>query len=275
LKTNKNFLRPFIRWAGGKQNLVRNLLENTPDDDKVNKYWEPFLGAGSLFLANGFRKAELSDINEHLINAYQQIKNNPKAVHNRLLFHKRNFNKKYYYRLRDLYNEHLTENTIEQASRFIFLVHTSYNGIYRVNQQGEYNVPIGKMEPSLPSLEHLRNVSKKLKNIMIKPRPYQDILPLVSEGDFIYLDPPYPPLDWDTQLQQFTSSKFTKQHQKQLAVFANQLSDNGCLVMISNSDIPLIRRLYKDWNIITLETTRWVSCKSMRKKVNELLIMNY
>ena len=275
MKDNNNFLRPFIRWAGGKQSLVKRLLENTPKDGAINKYWEPFLGAGSLFFSNGFKKAELSDVNEHLINAYQKIKTNPYAVHARLLYHRRNFDTAYYYKLRDQFNNHLYENTIEQAARFIFLVHTSFNGIYRVNQKGEYNVPIGKMEPSLPTLDHLKKVSKKLKKIEIKPRSYEEILPLVNQGDFIYLDPPYPPLDWDSQLQQFTSNKFTEDNQRQLASFASDLSDSGCLVMISNSDIPLIRELYNDWNIITLETIRSVSCKSERKKVNELLIMNY
>jgi DNA adenine methylase len=189
LKDNSSFLRPFIRWAGGKQNLVKYLLENTPDDDKINKYWEPFLGAGSLFFANGFMNAELSDVNEHLINAYCQIKDKPTSVYNRLLFHRRNFTQPYYYKLRDQFNKHLFENTIEQAARFIFLVHTSYNGIYRVNQKGEYNVPIGKMNPSLPELDHLKSASIKLKKIKIETRSYEQILPLVAKKDFVYLDP--------------------------------------------------------------------------------------
>jgi len=269
------FLRPFIRWAGGKQTIVKNLLDNAPNETFINKYWEPFLGAGSLFFANGFANAGLSDVNEHLINAYQQIKNNPQAVYNRLLFHRRNFSKIYYYKLRDKYNEHLSESTIEQAARFIFLVHTCYNGIYRVNQKGEYNVPIGKMEPSLPTLDHLKKVSQKLKHVQIKTQSYHDILSYVNENDFIYLDPPYPPLEWDSQQQQFTSDKFTAEHQSELAFFANALSERGCFVMISNSNIPLIRNLYEDWNIVEIETTRWVSCKSERKKVTELLIKNY
>ena len=276
-KSNENFLRPFIRWAGGKQSLVTNLLANSPKENKFNKYWEPFVGAGSLFFSNGFTKAEISDVNEHLINAYRQIQNNPEAIHKRLCVHKSKFTKEYYYKLRDIYNKHLNENTIEQAARFIFLVHTCFNGIYRVNAKGEYNVPIGKMNPSLPTLEHLRKVRDKLKGIEVCTRSYNEILPLVNKGDFIYLDPPYPPLNWDNQLQQFTSDKFTADDQKKLSLFANELSQKGCYVMISNSDVPLINSLYKDtqWKKKKLKTTRWVSCKSLRKKVDELLIMNY
>ncbi len=93
-QTSTNFLRPFIRWAGGKQNLVKHLLQNLPNEENINKYWEPFLGAGSLFFSNGFTNAEISDVNEHLINAYKQIRNNPIAIHRRLVFHKKKFHSK-------------------------------------------------------------------------------------------------------------------------------------------------------------------------------------
>lgn len=274
-EANVNFLRPFIRWAGGKQNLVKYLLQNLPDEENINKYWEPFLGAGSLFFSNGFRNAEISDVNQHLINAYQQIKNNPESVHRRLLHHKRNFTKEYYYQLRDAYNAHLNQNTIEQAGRFIFLVHTCFNGIYRVNAQGEYNVPIGKMNPSLPTLEHLQKISNKLQNIKIQTRSYEKILLSVKKGDFIYLDPPYPPLDWSSQLQQFTSYKFSEQNQRELSDFAGQLKKKGCKIMISNSKVPLIEELYQNWNIVEVPVVRYVSCKKERKKINELIIKNY
>jgi len=274
-KPNENFLRPFIRWAGGKQNLVKYLLQNLPDEENINKYWEPFLGAGSLFFSNGFKNAEISDVNEHLINAYQKIRNNPVAIHRRLLYHKRNFTKEYYYQLRHTYNEHLNENTIEQAARFIFLVHTSFNGIYRVNAKGEYNVPIGKMNPSLPTLEHLQKISNKLQDIEIHTRSYEGILSLVKKGDFIYLDPPYPPLDWNSQLQQFTSDKFSEEHQIELASFSEKLKKKGCSVMMSNSKVSMIQKLYNNWNIVEIPVVRYVSCKKERKKIIELLIMNY
>jgi DNA adenine methylase len=272
---DKNFLKPFIRWAGGKQNLVDHLLLNTPDHRKINKYWEPFLGAGSLFFANGFSKAEISDVNEHLINSYKQIKNNPESTYKRLLHYKRNLCEDFYYEVREAFNNHLQENTIEQAVRFIFLVHTSYNGIYRVNSNGEYNVPFGKANPSLPTFEHIQKASKKLQRIKIQVQSYEEILPSVKKKDFIYLDPPYPKLKEEDELQQFTIDKFSKDHQIELADFANALKKKGCYVMISNSKIPFVKRLYSNWQITEIPVIRYVSCKSERKKIKELLIKNY
>jgi DNA adenine methylase len=270
-----NFLRPFIRWAGGKQNLVHHLLEQSPPEGSFNKYWEPFLGAGSLFFANGFKKAELSDVNKHLINAYNQIKINPEPIYKRLLAHKRKVSTDYYYEVREKYNNHLNDATIEQAARFIFLVHTCYNGMYRVNGNGEYNVPFGKSEPSLPSFEHLKKVSKKLKNIPLKVHPYDSIYDKVKRNDFIYLDPPYPKLNQTEQFQQFTIDKFSEDHQRGLAKFAEHLNVKGCKVMISNSKVPLIAELYANWNIVEVPVVRYVSCKKERKKINELIIKNY
>lgn len=272
---NENFLKPFLRWAGGKQNLIHHLLANSPQEGSYNKYWEPFLGAGSLFFANGFKKAELSDVNEHLINAYQQIKINPESVYKRLLVHKRKVSADYYYRVREVYNSHLYEETIEQAARFIFLVHTCYNGMYRVNGNGEYNVPFGKSKPSLPSLDHLKKISKKLQGVPLKIQSYETIYDSVKQNDFIYLDPPYPKLNQNKQFQQFTIDKFSEEHQRELAEFAVQLKNKGCKVMISNSKVPLIEKLYEDWYIVEVPVVRYVSCKKERIKINELLIKNY
>ena len=272
---NSNFLRPFIRWAGGKQNLVHYLLKYSPEEGSYHKYWEPFLGAGSLFFANGFKKAELSDVNEHLINAYQQIKINPESVYKRLLAHKRKLSADYYYEVRENYNSHLYEQTIEQAARFIFLVHTCYNGMYRVNGKGEYNVPFGKSEPSLPSFDHLKKISKKLQHIPLKVQSYESIYDKVKPNDFIYLDPPYPKLNRSEQFQQFTIDKFSEEHQSELADFANQLRSKGCSVMLSNSKVPLIENLYQSWNIVEVPVVRYVSCKRQRNRITELIIKNY
>lgn len=274
-KINENFIRPFIRWAGGKQNLVKYLLQNLPEEESINKYWEPFLGAGSLFFSNGFTNAEISDVNVHLINAYRQIRDKPLSLHKRLQYHKKIFNKEYYYQLREIFNQHLCENTIEQAARFIFLVHTCFNGMYRVNAKGEYNVPFGKMEPCLPTLEHLKKISLKLQNIRIESRSYENILPLVNQGNFVYIDPPYPKLNEKEQFQQYTIDKFCQKDQIELAKFANSLHKKGCLIMISNSDIPLIRDLYKGWKIKEVPVVRYISCKKDRVKINELIIKNY
>jgi DNA adenine methylase len=116
------------------------------------------------------------------------------------------------------------------------------------------------MNPSLPSLEHLRKISNKLEGIEIQARSYKDIFPLVKKGNFVYLDPPYPKLNDKEQFQQYTIEKFSKQHQIELASFANSLNQKGCYVMISNSNVPLIRELYNKWNIVEIPVIRYISC---------------
>jgi DNA adenine methylase len=272
-------IRPFLRWAGGKQNLVHHLLKHAPEDDVVKKYYEPFLGAGSLFFANGFDNAFISDINPHLINAYKKIRADYRKIHKLIRLYEKKFlsNEEFYYKIRNQFNRDQKKLNYVQAARFVFLLHSNYNGMYRINKQGMYNVPVGKLEPCLPTLDDLKIISKKLKGKEIVAGSYDQILGKVKRGHFIYMDPPYPPLDWDSQAQQFTVDKFSKEDQKKLAAFARKLDKKGCFVLISNSDVPLIRELYKakKWRKKKLKTTRWVSCKSERKQVAELLIKNY
>ena len=198
-----NIVRPFIRWAGGKQNLIKVLVKKIPKDFS-GRYFEPFLGAGSLFFAGNFKEAFLSDVNPHLINAFESVKSNPELIFDLLIQHRKKFSVDYYYTLRKKFNADKTKFNHEQAARFIFLVHTSFNGIYRVNRKGEYNVPIGKIEPNLPELFHLLTVKEKLTNAKLNTVDYDSILSQVRAGDFVYLDPPYPALDGKTQFQQFT-----------------------------------------------------------------------
>jgi DNA adenine methylase len=270
-------IKPFLRWAGGKQNLVSELLKHAPSHELIQKYYEPFLGAGSLFFANGFDNAYISDTNSQLINTYLSIKNDYRKVYSLIKLYETKFLKdeSFYYRVRSEFNRNIEEKTQIQAARFIFLLHSNFNGIYRVNKKGVYNVPIGKRKPSLPSLDHLLEVSNKLKGKVIKEIDYSTIINKVQKNDFVYLDPPYPPIDWDKQLQQFTVNKFKEQDQIELALFANNLRDRGCFVMISNSDTPFIRDIYSGWNIHVIETTRSISCLKQRKKINELIIKNY
>src|ERR1043166_2007387 len=197
-------IRPFLRWAGGKQNLVEEILEHVPPEDQIGRYFEPFLGAGSLFFANGFNNAFISDVNTPLINTYHQIRTDPRAIYHLIERYATLFSRdeNFYYRLRDRFNTCINVRDHMQAARFIFLMHTNYNGMYRINRDGLYNVPIGKRSPCLPSFDHLQMVSNKLRNQNIRNVPYSRILNLVEESDFIYMDPPYPPLDENQQQQQ-------------------------------------------------------------------------
>ena len=267
-------VKPFIRWAGGKQNLVRKLSEKVITQN-INNYYEPFLGAGSLFFFNDFKTGELSDINPHLINAYSWIKESAELVSDRLNFHKANLTKEYYYKLREQFNSEKDKFTIDQAAIFIFLVHTSFNGIYRVNKSGEYNVPFGKINPAIPDLEHLKKIQTKLQGIEINNLMYEDVLDKMKSNDFVYFDPPYPALNKTSFFQHYSINKFPDSQQVELADYAKELDKKGVHIMISNAETPEISKLYKNWNIERVSTYRYVNCKSERNSVNELIITNY
>ncbi len=267
-------IKPFIRWAGGKQNLVKELAAHLPKK-KFNRYFEPFLGAGSLFLHSQFGESVLSDINPHLINAYTQIKNSPREVISRLTFHKNKVSPEYYYSVRETFNSRKDLFTVDQAALFIFLVHTSFNGIYRVNQKGEYNVPFGKLKHAIPGKEHIYAISERLKNALLVNAMYEDIIPQIKKGDFVYFDPPYPPLTETSFFQHYSIDKFPDSQQKALAKECEKISKLGALIMVSNADTPEIREYYKGWKVQEVDTYRYVNCKSDRKKVNELIITNY
>lgn len=267
-------IKPFIRWAGGKQNLVQKLASRIPSQP-IKKYYEPFLGAGSLFLYSDFKKSFLSDANPHLINSYTAIRDDPKGVYKRLMYHKSRLNKEYYYQVREKFNKKKEVFDVDQSAMFIFLIHTSYNGIYRVNKKGEYNVPFGKLNPALPGLNHLISIQEKLKDSNIRCCDYQKALKKVSKGDFVYLDPPYPPLNGTSFFQHYTIDKFPEDQQISLADLALSLHERGAFVMISNAETELIKEIYSGWNVEAVSAYRYINCKSIKNVVNELIITNY
>ncbi|MDP2235400.1 MAG: Dam family site-specific DNA-(adenine-N6)-methyltransferase [Bacteroidales bacterium] len=288
IKTGKNILKtlpqeiesvdervkPFIRWAGGKQNLVLKLSEHLPKK-MFGSYFEPFVGAGSLFFHNKFENPHLSDINPHLINSFISIRDSAEEVSNRLVFHKKRVSREYYYKLRDVFNKRKDQFTIDQAAIFIFLVHTSFNGIYRVNKKGEYNVPFGKGKPAIPDIAHLLKIQNKLKGVTITNGMYEDILSSVKRDDFVYFDPPYPPLNDTSFFQHYSIDKFPNQQQIELSEYAQDLNKIGAFVMISNAETPMIKELYKGWKVNKVSAYRYVNCKAERKAVSELIITNY
>lgn len=270
-------IKPFIRWAGGKQKLVNELKLNIPNIENINSYYEPFLGAGSLFFANEFPNSKISDINPQLINCYNQIKANYSKIYSLLNNHEVEFisNNQYYYRLRSLYNLSINDFSLEQAARFIFLIHTNYNGMYRINKKGFYNVPLGKLTPSLPKLNHLKLISEKLQHVTISSLNYNHVLNNVEQNDFVYLDPPYPPYNWSKHQRQYTVDHFSLENHIELSELANELRRLNCFVLISYPDIEFVREVYSDWDIKKLDTFRSISCKKERKRISELIIKNY
>lgn len=268
------YIKPPFRWAGGKQSIIGKIALYKPLC-RINKYYEPFLGAGSMFFNCNYPDSILSDQNGPLINCFQKIKDTPLDLHSRLMYMEQKLDRQYYYKIRDTYNKNLMVFDINQAARFLFLVNTSFNGIYRVNRKGEYNVPFGKDNPAFMSENHILRLSNRLSNAIIKPCSYTEITQDVLQGDFIYMDPPYPPLNGTSSFQHYTPDKFPIKQQERVAEVASSLHDRGAMVLITNADTELIREIYRGWNIVELEVTRCISSKKVKHKVKELIIKNY
>ena len=265
----------YLRWVGGKRRLVSRLRRYVPHDYHVRTYHEPFLGAGSLFLELQPERAHLSDLNESLIRSFEHVRARPDLVARYLATHKALDSQTYYYAIREQYNCS-TQFSSAQAARFIYLNRTCYNGVFRVNRQGRFNVPYGRLKrPLFPCRSQLTQVSHALKRATLRPLPYQKALDDVKEGDFVYLDPPYPPLNGTSFFQHYTPDRFSFADQKGLARAALRLRDRGCRVMISNADVPAIRHLYSGMCITRLMVTRSVTCKNVKHSVAELLITTY
>lgn len=265
--------RPFIRWAGGKQSLVKWLHSFLPE--RFERYFEPFLGAGALYFYFAPTNSYLSDINQPLVNCYNAIKTNPELVYKYLRSFGNSHSRQFYYRVRDEYNENINTFSCKQASRFIYLVQSSYNGIYRVNLNGAYNVPYGKVLPSLPNRDQLIETCKVLSSSNIQCHSYEKIIEEVRPGDFVYFDPPYPKINGTSNFQHYTKARFPFMEQVRLAEIANSLDRMGVLVLVSNADLPEIRDLFPGWLVQNCEVTRYVSSKSYRHKVSEIIIRNY
>lgn len=267
---------PFLTWAGGKRLIVKHLIPYVPKT--YEKYWEPFLGAGALNFALAPSQANLSDSNTDLISCYIQIREDPERVYKHLLEHLRNNSKEYYYALRIQYNDNRFKNTVEQAANFIYLNKTSFNGIFRVNMKGEYNVPYGyKKSPIFPTLSKLRILSNILKGAELASSDFSTAISSekITPGDFVYLDPPYPPLNGTSYFRHYTASRFSWDDQVLVAELAQNLRDQGCYVMVSNADVEKVRDLYTNWNLYTLPVTRWIAASGKRHKVSELVITSY
>jgi DNA adenine methylase len=272
-----NGAAPFLRWAGGKRKLVPTLAKFIPEDLNKRRYWEPFLGAGSLFFAlrPRPRQAVLLDANEHLIDCFWSVRENPREVRRQLVKHEKNHSREYYYRVREQYNE-AHERTCAQAARFIYLNKASFNGIFRVNEEGRYNVPFGSERlRRLPDLKQLTAVSRTLWRTSLRKGDYRDVLAHATKGDFVYLDPPYPPLNGTAYFRHYTKGRFSIEDHEKVAALARKLARRGCIVMISNADTDSIRRLYTEWSLLPVKARRWVSCLSNKQLAPELIITNY
>lgn len=272
----KNNTPSFVKWAGGKKQLLSQFERFFPS--LINRYFEPFVGGGAVafHILGNYKPKEvyLFDINEELINCYNQIKKNPTKLISMLQEHKTKHNEEYFYKIRNLNPKQLDK--LERASRFIYLNKTCFNGLYRVNSKGGFNVPMGKyMNPLISPKEDITQINLLLKNAKIKCSSFKEVLKFAKKGDFVYFDPPYYPLKKGA-FTTYTKDNFLEKEQIELAETFKKLDKKGCKVMLSNSDTEFIKSLYKDYNLSFVKATRMINCNGQdRGKINEVVITNY
>jgi len=270
-----------VKWAGGKRSILRDLLHYVPP--QLPNYYEPFLGGAALYLGICKRttqfRALLSDTNKELIEAYWVIKEAPEKLISSLSVLQKEYydssNKgEYYYRKRSWQ----PRSHVESATRLIFLNKTCYNGLYRVNSKGQFNVPFGNYKrPLIANSETIRSLSNALRatNAQVACLDYKEAIESCGVGDFVYFDPPYNPTSKTSSFTDYTPSGFSQDNQRELAVAFSKLASRGCHVLLSNSDTPLIRELYRDFPLKSIRVPRPInSVGGGRTGFKELIVFS-
>jgi DNA adenine methylase len=262
--------KPFLRWAGGKNWLIKH-LETILPNTQFNNYHEPFLGGASMFLSLGHdHQSFLSDLNKELIETYITLKESPEELIQELQSYKNN--EKFYYKIR----KSKTSDQIKKAARFIYLNQTSYNGIFRVNLKGEYNVPYGFRTKDFCEPSVLRNVSTKLKNCHFRNCDFADIQTNISHNDLVYLDPPYTVSHSNNGFIKYNQKLFSLEDQYKLSLFIDTLKAKGAYYVLSNAYHPKIREIFhKNDTIFELQRASLIGGKkATRGQIKEFIFTN-
>ena len=272
--------KPFVKWAGGKRQIVDKLLMYAPDE--FNTYYEPFVGGGALLFELSPKKAVINDSNKELINVYNVLRNEEKfkKMCSILNTYEKNNSEEFYYELRNKDRNKSSFDRLsdyKRAGRTIYLNKACFNGLYRVNSKNEFNVPFGKKtKVNTYDIGNLITVSNYLtmNDIKILNVDFENSVKDAQKGDFIYFDPPY---DSETSIfNSYTEDGFGKEEQRRLAKVYKELSNKGCYVMLSNNNTTLIKELYKDFNIHIIEAKRSINSNGKKRgKVEEVIITNY
>ncbi len=276
-------VRPFLKWAGGKQKLLTDYEEYFPAG--FHRYFEPFVGGGAVFFhlwktGRITGAASLFDNNEELINTYIVVRDNPDELIKILAGHKERHSREYYYRIRNLDRQAGGLRALsapERAARTIYLNRTCYNGLYRVNKSGCFNVPVGRYKkPKILDAKLLQAVSYALQGVHLEVRDFRSVVELAEPGDFFYFDPPYHPLSRTSSFTSYTAGSFSEDDQRDLAVVFRRLTAKGCLCMLSNSHTPFILDLYKGFRVEKVRANRAINVNSNgRGAVAEVVVLNY
>ncbi len=271
----QNLPRPFLKWAGGKGRLIQQYIPYFPTYFKT--YYEPFLGGGSVFFYLHERqpaKAFLTDINAELITTYLCVRDDVEKLIDLLKEHQLQHSKDYYYRIRTT----IESTELKKAARLIYLNKTCFNGLYRENSKGEFNVPMGKYKkPNICDFSNLRLASIALQSAEIEIRSFEKVLNYASNSeDFVYFDPPYYPVSTTSNFTSYSRYAFNENEQYRLRDVFVELAQRGVRVMLSNSDTSFIRNLYKDFHIYTILAGRAINSNAKKRgKINELLVSSY
>ena len=293
-------VRPFVKWAGGKGSLIPQITKYYPfelKNGRIEKYVEPFVGGGAV-LIDILQKYEVQeayafDINKDLINCYNVIKFNVEDLIQKLEKKEKEFlsldnekRKNYFYDVREEYNSYIleAEPNVKRASEFIFLNRTCFNGLYRVNRNGKFNVPFGKYKnPTICDSSNLRNLSKLIKDVLFEYGDYKKSEEIIDRNTFVYFDPPYRPLSDTSGFTSYTKEDFNDEKQKELAEYFNLLSTRNAKLMLSNSNPKNVdsndnffEDIYRGFNINEVSAKRMINSNSEgRGEISELLITNY
>lgn len=259
-------LTPLLKWPGGKRDLVKSLAPFLPH--RFRQYFEPFLGGGALYFALRPQSAVLADNNHELINCYEQVRDNPDAVIRHL--HSMSTSKEDYYSVR------ASEPTdpVERAARLNYLTTPSFNGIFRVNLNGEFNVPYGyKMHVQVYEEAKIRTISEALKGAVLLCGDFESSVDTAGPGDLVYLDPPYTVAHGQNGFVKYNAAIFSWADQKHLAQTARQLTVRGCHVVVSNADHPSVRDLYPEFQCATIHrASRMSGLAKYRRRVTESVL---
>ena len=266
--------RPFVKWAGGKRQLLDELTQDLP---YFENYHEPFIGGGALFFRleamNRIKRAYLSDSNAELINTYSVIKNEVFELMSELASPLYVNDEAAYYKIR----ASRPKTNVERAARFIYMNKTAFNGLYRVNSSGGFNVPFGRYDnPKILDSQNLMLVHRALQKDELYCGDFTIALKNAKRGDFVYFDPPYFPISKTSNFTGYTKDGFGENEQKKLLKTYKELDSKGCFVLLSNSYSDFISELYAEFEPETVHANRMINCKGdQRGKIKELIVRNW
>jgi DNA adenine methylase len=268
-------VQPFLKWAGGKSQLIAQYEPYLPPPEAIRCYYEPFLGSAALFFHLQPARAQLSDRNEKLIELYCVVRDQLEQMTPVLSRHQND--RDYFYQIRSLDPDRLTQ--VERAARLVYLNRTCYNGLYRENDQGEFNVPFGRYQnPRICDVPRLQAASRALQSAELCTADFDDAVALAGAGDFVYFDPPYVPVSRTSNFTSYHRLGFSEADHRRLADSFHTLTARGCSAMLSNSSADLVYELYEGhgYRLIEVQARRSINSKrNGRGPVTELLILNY